>query len=619
VLAHHTSDGLLASLGALPAVNADRGGPYRMRIRRMAYSTVGTVLGLLVGQAILGDRWTIIVVVSLLSLASGVVAAIGASWSLLSLNALVYVAIATAEPLGRPLWFPALLALAGAGWALALSIPGWVVKRDEPERMAVAGAYQAIATLAEHIGTPAAEGYRMSSVDAFSAAEDALVAARVRMGGSEPSARRLLAVLQASGPVVEAVIGRMTAQRPPESSTIALIRTVAGSLVPGRTWDLDEAQVADPRGPDQDVRRPLAGAVRTIREGRAAATPAMRPSVKRRARWRDELTIGRSAWMAAVRLTMCMAVAEVLRTYLFHNRSYWIPLTVAVVMKPDFGSVFARGVQRAVGTTLGVVVGAAVVAAVPGTTWLLPFLALFAALLPITVVRNYGMFVTVLTPIVLIQIDALTNQPHPAIVGRLVDTLVGCAVVLVGGYLAWPDSWRPHLNERYAEAAERVADYAASSLHAPGHDQWPLRRGAYRSVSDLRTALQRAFAEPTSLGGGQARALWPAAVALERITDEVTATALRLRTSSATPTAVDQVVDEVRGLGALAIGRSTKTPTATTRKPRSQRDHDDPLGHLHQEVEAARRALESSRPIRPPAPPPSKDGSDLAGRPGSDA
>jgi len=126
-----------------------------MRIRRMAYSTVGTVLGLLVGQAILGDRWTIIVVVSVLSLAGGVVAAIGASWSLLSLNALVYVAIATAEPLGRPLWFPALLALAGAGWALALSIPGWVVKRDEPERMAVAGAYQAIAALAEYYqGSP---------------------------------------------------------------------------------------------------------------------------------------------------------------------------------------------------------------------------------------------------------------------------------------------------------------------------------------------------------------------------------------------------------------------------------------------------------------------------------
>jgi len=107
----------------------------------------------------------------------------------------------------------------------------------------------------------------------------------------------------------------------------------------------------------------------------------------------------------------------------------------------------------------------------------------------------------------------------------------------------------------------------------------------------------------------------------ERITDEVTATALRLRTSPTTSGAVDQVVDEVRCLGALAVGRSTEAPTATPveRATPHDRDWEDPLAHLHQEVEAARRALESSRAIRPPAPQPSEDRTERATRPGSDA
>src|SRR5229473_8552008 len=33
--------------------------------------------------------------------------------------------------------------------------------------------------------------------------------------------------------------------------------------------------------------------------------------------------------------------------------AYWVPLTVAIVLKPDYGSVFARALQRGIGTVVG--------------------------------------------------------------------------------------------------------------------------------------------------------------------------------------------------------------------------------------------------------------------------
>ena len=39
----------------------------------------------------------------------------------------------------------------------------------------------------------------------------------------------------------------------------------------------------------------------------------------------------------------CTGAAAVLSDVLPLQRSYWVPLTVAIVLKPDYGSVFAAG------------------------------------------------------------------------------------------------------------------------------------------------------------------------------------------------------------------------------------------------------------------------------------
>ena len=227
----------------------------------------------------------------------------------------------------------------------------------------------------------------------------------------------------------------------------------------------------------------------------------------------------------ALRLMLSIGVAALVSQALPLQRSYWVVLTVAIVLRPDFGSVFARALQRGIGTVVGAVLGAVILSVFPAGPLLLIPCAIFAGLLPYGRDRNWGLFSTFLTPLVVILIDLLVRTGWALALDRLIDTVLGCAIVLLVGYAPWPSSWHAHLPEQFATALDSVARYTETALTgAPGRSA--LRRQTYRVLSDLRTEFQRTMAEPPSVSGRAAR-LWPALAALEQVTDAVTATAVR--------------------------------------------------------------------------------------------
>jgi uncharacterized membrane protein YccC len=202
-----------------------------------------------------------------------------------------------------------------------------------------------------------------------------------------------------------------------------------------------------------------------------------------------------------------------------------VVLTVAIVLRPDFGSVFARALQRGIGTVVGAVLGAIVLIIVPAGPLLLIPCAIFAGLLPYGRDRNWGLFSTFLTPLVVILIDLLVRTGWALALDRLIDTVLGCAIVLLVGYAPWPSSWHAHLPEQLATALDSVARYTELALTgASGRPA--LRRQTYRVLSDLHTEFQRTMAEPPSVSRRAAR-LWPALAAVEQLTDTVTAGAVR--------------------------------------------------------------------------------------------
>jgi len=253
----------------------------------------------------------------------------------------------------------------------------------------------------------------------------------------------------------------------------------------------------------------------------------------------DQLRGGRLAWTFTIRLMICVGLAAVASEVLPLQRSYWVVLTVAIVVKPDNGSVFARALQRGIGTIAGVVLGAVILAAVPYGPWLLLPMAVLAAGQPYGRLRNFGLGATFMTPLVVLLIDLLAPVGWRLPEERLVDTLLGCAIVLLVGYSPWPSSWHCHLPRQFAATLRDICRFMEAAL-IPDPDPaargrgWQLRRKAYRALGDLHGEYQRAMSEPAAVSR-RASAWWPAIIALDEVADAATATGLAISRGAPAP------------------------------------------------------------------------------------
>jgi uncharacterized membrane protein YccC len=537
--------GVQASIGALCGTFVARSGPYRFRLRRIGFSSLAGALGFLAGGLAGGHGWLAALVIVALAGISALVSSVGANASAAGLMLLVFGVLGAGQagmwhPVTATGWFAV-----GAGWTLLLAVAAWPVRATVPERAALATVYTRIAELLELVGTRAAGPARQRLTAALNDAYDALLSARSRLEGRDADYRKLFVLLSETTPVVEAAVALHNARRPPPRPLLDAV-TAVGAAIRDDAPPPELADVGD---------SPLAEALRGLAKQFAGDTPtettrSSRGGVREWFAVRfDALRPGPATWRFAARLMLCVGLAEVLSRQLELERSYWVTLTVALVLKPDFGSVFARAVQRAVGTVLGVLLGAAVLALDPRGWLLVGLMAVFAALLPIGQARNYGLFSIFVTPLVIVQLDLAQAGSWSLVTARLIDTATGCAIVLVFGYLLWPGARTPRLGTQLADVTAALAQYAARALGEDPAGRSALRRGTYRKMSDLRVEAQRLISEPLQ-AGRSAAAWWPAIIGLDRVTDAVTRVAVDLDQGapSPPPSDVDCVVaalDEV--------------------------------------------------------------------------
>ena len=544
--------GLLIAMGGLLGIVVDNGGAYAQRLRRVSSAAVfGGAAGLAISSLIHGRGWIAVVALVVVAGVSALLSAISDVGSVTGLQLLVYSSLGLG-PLGalRPWWHTALGFVLGTVWALILTVPGWLLSPRGAERRSVGAVYHALAGEFRAAGTPGFAEARRAVTAAMNTAYDTLLTARSTAGGRNEQMMRLVAMLNQANLIAEAAAAlSLEGSRPPPAA-IETLDEVADAIAAG---------AAPPAMPPVPGTSPGAVALRDSLSGLACvlsrnwAPPTGQPVPKPPLRDRlgalsDRLTSTLTRRFA-LRLMVCVGVAAVVSEVLPLQRSYWVVLTVAIVLKPDFGSVFARAVQRGLGTVIGAVLGAVIIAAVPYGPWLLIPFGLLAALLPYGRSRNFGLQAVFLTPLVVVLIDLLAPGGWRLAEDRLVDTVIGCAIVLLIGYAPWPTSWQAHLPGKFADAIRDVSRYLQEALASapaggqeagsdgraqpggpgPGRlpDRTALRRQARRAISDLRAEFERTMSEPQAISR-QATAWWPAVVGLDEVMDAVTATAVAI-------------------------------------------------------------------------------------------
>ena len=539
--------GLVASTGALNVAVGDGLDSYRSRAARMLTSSVIVGLAIFLG-ALCG--WNIVAAVTIGSLwafASGLVVALGAAAADIGMISLVVVIIYSAQPmpLERAAW-AGLIGFAGGLLQTVLSIALWPVRGLQPERRAIADLYtelgRAATTPPDPYGPPlASKQSTQARLTLSSLANDhrveaerllALVSQAERMRLSLFALTRSQARLRREGAGQEAAdaikgfleaaanqlasIGQSVRQGPQAAETVMEFHAA-------ETASLALQQLEE--GPQQGDIRPLVSESRFQLDALAgqlraaldlannagelafAQREARVPQHLKLSGWfatlRANLTLESSACRHAIRLAICIALGEMIARSFSIARPYWLPMTVALVLKPDFGSTLSRGALRLAGTYAGLAL-ATLLFHFASPTPLMDALWIFIlAFLQRSYGRaNYGILVTAISALIVFLFSLTGISPQEVIASRALNSTIGGALALAI-YWAWPTRERTQARQAMASMLDAYRLYFRAIANAyldPGRvgqqELDRLRFSARVARSNVETAVDRLAAEP---------------------------------------------------------------------------------------------------------------------------
>ncbi|MFD5270935.1 FUSC family protein [Streptomyces sp. NPDC058335] len=571
VLAGHTSLGVVAAIAAMLAGINDRPGSRRTAVRRLGAPALAGAAGVLVGTYA-GDHVgavALTLVLTALGLLAGGMSAIGPVASGGGTQLLVAAAIGAGMPLPDSGWARALAFLTGAGWLivlrLALPTPGALAGdfRFDGERAAVAAVYEAVAALLDATGTEHATARRAALTAALDHAQDALAGPRLRRYASSAAERRLHAQYAAALPLAEAATALAWAGEPltgraaegPRRLAAAVRESAATGPLPAPARSapalraLDDALLQAAHAFDQ-------GSGSDLHTRRRGARDLLRTA------------FGAGGREYGLRVALCFgasaAIAQALHHshwYGQHTHWYWLPATAVFLVKPDLGPLVSRVLCRAAGTVLGALLFAGFAAVLPHPQGLVALVAVCGALIPVST-RHFAAQTAVVTVLVL-SLVMVGGEPQ-ASVGRIGETLLACALVLIVGHLPMPGERGGHVRARLASAAGAAHAYLVHVLD--GSDdraaRWTLRRDAYRALSEARAAIALSAAELPALAR-HTEGTDEVAALLERLVDTATAAAVHLDDTGRLDRRHSDRLTEL--LGELAAHRErVGLPTAVT-------------------------------------------------------
>lgn len=182
--------------------------------------------------------------------------------------------------------------------------------------------------------------------------------------------------------------------------------------------------------------------------------------------------------------------------------SYWILMTIIFMLKPSFSLTRQRNIERIAGTLGGGVIGIILLLLIPNKQVLFGLMVLFMLGTYSFMRTRYLLSVVFMTPFILILFSFLGVGFIALLQERIIDTLVGCVIALLAGYLLFPN-WESeqlgnHLRDMLKANSNylfRLAEMLAGKT-VPVAEYKLARKEVYVSSANLSAAFQRMLSEP---------------------------------------------------------------------------------------------------------------------------
>ena len=214
---------------------------------------------------------------------------------------------------------------------------------------------------------------------------------------------------------------------------------------------------------------------------------------------RANLTPRSVAFRHAVRSAACLSAALFIARKLALPHGYWLPMTAAIVLRPDFGATFNFGLLRVVGTVLGLVLTTAVLHFTPHDPWAhLAVMAVLCMAFRYLANAHYGVAVAALTGTVVILLSFEGVNSSAAVADRVLNTALGSGMALLA-YVLWPTWERGRARAALADMLDAYAGYMQSLSRPELRDAHREARTAARTArTNAQASLDRMRAEPAT-------------------------------------------------------------------------------------------------------------------------
>ena len=219
---------------------------------------------------------------------------------------------------------------------------------------------------------------------------------------------------------------------------------------------------------------------------------------------RDHLNLKSPIFRHALRSSIVMILAYgvtfiIPMTY----HSYWILMTVLVILKPGFSVTKKRNLQRLKGTIGGGLIGILILLIIPQHS-IRFVLMLFFMLMAYTFIRQkYAIGTFYLTAYILISFSFYSEKDSIYIIQeRLVDTLIGGFMAFISCYIIFP-TWEKNSMNEYIQKA-LIADYEFIFLifkkladnDVSTTDYKLARKDIFIAMANINSVFQRVISEP---------------------------------------------------------------------------------------------------------------------------
>ncbi len=537
--------GLIACIGALNVAYSDGADPYRYRARRMFIASVLCALAVFAGGFVGRHQAIAVVLTALAAFPAGMMVAVSTTAADIGSIALVTLIVFSAHGMSASdALRSGAVALGGGLLQTAFALALWPIHRYQPERRALAQLFNELAratgeppqiheappasdqstvaqtALAGLSGDRSLEAERclalLSQAERIRLALMVLLRLQVRMrreAGGEAGAAIVEKALALAGKILLAIadsLGGGEARHPHEE--LGLLQPLAETL-----RGAGPAGVVELRRDARLQIQALAGQLRSAEEladhiapdgteafaRRESAQPQMLRLTGAVAVFRANLSLDSAAMRHALRLAVCVGIGGTLSAAAGWTRGYWCPMTIAIVLRPDFSSTFSRGILRVAGTLAGLACATALFhVLLPSASVQVALIGILAFLLRCYGPANYGIFVIVLTGLVVLLIALSGVQPGVVIAARGLNTVAG-GVIALTAYALWPTWERTRLPEELARLFDAYRMYFERVRDSYVRLQTPIpaeldraRLEARRARSNLEASVARFRSEP---------------------------------------------------------------------------------------------------------------------------